>query len=127
MTVSFFLLVLASILFRILGLRAGRAFEGRLKALLPRSVMHSHFATLLGEFPDRLPAFRGSALPMQAQALFFNSAACATFLGGLWAFPPEFLGAFDLALLRYSGLFIVLGAFVVDVAAFIKAERLTRA
>jgi hypothetical protein len=120
MTLSFFLLLFASVIFSYLGTQAKRAFHMRVCALLPRNVMRDHVKILFAEYPGRLPEFRAQALPVRAGRLALDALSCATLLVGLWAMPPAFLRGFDLALLRFCGLGLVLLAFAMDTAAFCK-------
>ena len=126
MTAPFFFFVGAALIFRFLSLQSERAYAARLRSLLPRRFLAPRLADIIREFPERLPAFRQQVLPMQARALGFNTLACGTFLLGLWIFPPAFLTGFDLALLRFVGLAVTLGAFAYDVAAFSRLTRLSR-
>jgi len=126
MTVSFFFLVGASLIFRALSMLAEKAYDARLRSLLPRKFLSPKLADLVREHPERLPVFRQEALPLQARALAFNTLACGTFLSGLWIFPPGFLSPFDLGLLRFVGLAVVLVAFGADVAAFSRMTRASR-
>jgi hypothetical protein len=116
----------AALIFRFLSLQAERAYAARLRELLPRRFLTPSLADVIREFPERLPAFRERALPLQARALGFNTLACGIFLIGLWIFPPDFLTGFDLGLLRFVGLAVVLAAFAFDVAAFSRLTRLSR-
>ena len=127
MTAPFFFFLSAAFIFRFLSLQSERAYAARLRALLPRRFLTPSLADVIREFPERLPAFREQVLPMQARALGFNTLACTTFLMGLWIFPPDFLTGFDLGLLRFVGLAVVLAAFAVDVAAFSRLTRQSRA
>ncbi len=115
---SFFLLVAASVILWYLALQSKAAFDARVRARLPRTVLKAHLTVVFRQFPDQLPAFRTQALPLQARHLALNAFACATFLGGLWWCPPAFLAGADLSILRYSGLTVVAAAFLVDVLLF---------
>jgi len=125
-SVSFFLLLAASVIFRVLAVAAERRFQARLRALLPRSVTERHLPVLLREFRDRLPLFRARALPAHFGSLAFNTLSCATFLAGLWLRPPGFLSGSDLAFLRYTGLAVVLAAFLADAVAFCRVALAAR-
>lgn len=128
MTLSFFLLLLASVVFSYLGTQAKRTFHARVRALLPRNVMQNHLQVLFAEFPGRLAEFRSQALPVRAGRLALDALSCITLLVGLWVFPPQFLRGFDLSFLRFSGLGLVVVAWAVDTTAFCKmAYRTWRA
>ena len=123
MTVSFFLLVAASLIFRLLGAQAEGQFQARLRGLLPRKVLSGHFPALLRDYPAQLPLFRSRVLPLKAQRVALDSLCCVTLLAGLWIFPPAPFSGDDLDLLRRIGTGIVCAAFLIDATAFFRMAR----
>lgn len=114
MSLSFILLVLASVILRHLSAEAKRAFAYRLRALLPRDVLCDHLQILLKQHRNRMPEFRTRALPMHAAHLALDAFSCATLLTALWLFPPSVLAGFELAVFKYAGLAVVLLALTVE-------------
>jgi hypothetical protein len=118
MSVSFLLLLAAALVFRFLGLRAQKIFRFRTTRLLGSSVKVQRLAKLLRAQPDQVELFRGCALPYFALQLFFDSAACLTFIAAVFLFPPEKFGPTDLALLQQGSIVICLLALFVDLFSF---------
>ena len=99
-------------------MRAGQAFDGRVRALMPRSVMGHSVNTLFRHFPERLPEFRARALPLRAMRIALDLLCCGALLASLWVCRSPFLAGRELLLLRHAGTAVVAAGVLADLIAF---------
>ncbi len=118
MTPPFLCLLAAAGIFRLLSADSIKAFNQRLKMLLPRKVMQDHLRVLLAEYPDQVVEFRQRVLPYSALHVALNAAACACFAAALWIFPPVGMAHWDLVFVQYGSLVLLPVAFTADAVLF---------
>lgn len=127
MSVNFFMLLFAALLFRYLGMRARATFVARFARLLGCAVSERGVETLLRQHPRQAGGFRTRVLPFAGLNLGLDALACATFVVSVFFFPPAIFGARDLSLLQYGSAVIVFIALVVDASAFCRSLVLASA
>jgi hypothetical protein len=121
MSVNFFMLLFAALIFRYLGMRARATFVDRFARLLGCAVSGRRVAALLRQHPKQADGFCAHVLPFAGLRLGLDALACATFVASVFFFPPAIFGERDLTLLQYGSAMIVLIALLVDAAAFCRS------
>jgi len=118
MSVNFFMLLAAALIFRYLAMLARGRFLDRFDRLLGRPAAGRRVETLLRQYPERAEDFRARVLPYMALRTTLDALACFTFVAAVFFFPPSGFGERDLALLQRGSAMIVFVALLMDAAAF---------
>jgi hypothetical protein len=115
MSPQFLFLMAAAGILRFLSADSKKAFNERLRRLLPRKVMRDHMRALMEDYPEHLREFRRRVLPFSALHVGLNAAVAACFVTAVWSFPPGGMEHWDLVFVQYGSLFLTPVALLADV------------
>ena len=121
MSVNFFMLLVAALIFGVLARNARSISLARLARIYGAQGTFRRLDALVRKNPGQSELFRARVLPWVGFQLCFDVASCATFITAVFVFPPAKFGPTDLALLQNGSVVIVLTALVIDLLSFIRA------